>query len=1188
MRPACGLSACITEHSSARQEEAFATMEQITQLMTELTEYDAIVTGIHNGKTPVEVTGLAPIHKANLAAALSGQLHRQAVVICADDLACDRMARDLEAFSDRAVAVLPSREFVFHNVESSSREYEHRRISVLRALAAGKKTVVLSVPALLMATMPPDCMARATFTIEFSGEYDTDALVSQLVQAGYRRCMQVEGEGQFSLRGGILDIFAPGEPNPVRIEFFGTEVDTMSYFDIGSQRRTRSLERLVCPPNREALPALAPGGAEGLCRQIEKVLSSRAKKHPDLEKNLRRDVERLRNDGLFPAADKYLPFLYPELATAADYIPADAMVFVDDFRAVREAARVFQLRLREDVEALLERGQLYGKNAVYLATLEQTVDKLAARPLVYLETFLSSVPERPPQTLADITAKQLPPYSGNVAAAAADIRAYQDMGYRVLVLCSGEMRRTTMQEMLESEGVTARVSDRLPAPGRVHILDGSLSAGMEYPSRKTAVLTEGQMLAARKKTGAKKRKSNRDHVKSYTDLAPGDLVVHEHHGIGRFVGMERMRIEGTYQDFVKIAFAGTDFLYVPATSLDLISKYIGAGSETSGGHVRLNKLGGTEWQKTRFKAKAAAKEMAGKLIQLYAERERKKGFAFPPDDSWQKEFEAAFEYEETEDQMRCVQEIKADMQSDRPMDRLLCGDVGFGKTEVALRAVMKCVLGGKQAAILVPTTVLARQHYLTCLTRFSGWPVRIEMLSRFKTAKEEKLILEKVKQGQIDVLIGTHKLLGKGIRFHELGLLVVDEEQRFGVTHKEKLKELARQVDVLTLSATPIPRTLNMALSGIRDMSVLEEPPHDRHPVQTYVMEYDEGVVAEAMRREFYRGGQTYYLHNAVESIDRCAARLKKLLPDAEIGVAHGKMSRRELARIMTRMSDGDIDILVCTTIIETGIDIPNVNTLIIEDAENMGLSQLHQLRGRVGRSARHAFAYFTFRRGRTLSDVAQKRLSAVREFAEFGSGFKIAMRDLEIRGAGNVLGAEQSGHMMNVGYDLYLKLLEEAVLEQKGETPRRRTDCAAELAVSANLPERYVEDAGQRVDLYRRIAAIRTEDDRADLLDEMIDRFGEPPASAVALCDVALLRARAAEQGISEIRQNDGRLLVTWAEDCTDLRRLAELCAAPQYKGRLLLNAGATPYVSLRLKPKEKALELAGALVAAYAGTAS
>ena len=1162
-------------------------MERIAQLITDLTEYDTILDSVRNRKTPVEVTGLSPIHKANLAAALAGQLHRQAVVICPDELACDRMARDLEAFSDRAVAILPTREFIFHNIESSSREYEHKRISVLCDLAAGKKTVVTTIPALLMAAMPPEQLKQATFTIDFNGEYDTDELVKQLVLAGYRRCMQVEGEGQFSLRGGILDIFVPGEGNPVRIEFFGTEVDTMSYFDIGSQRRTRSLEKLVCLPNMEVLPTLAPDGVDGLIARIEKIIASRSKKHPDLDRNLRRDIERLRNDGIFPAADKYLPYIYPELSCAADYIPEDAMVFVDDFRGAREAARVFDLRMKEDIEALLERGQLYGKQAVYHKTLSEAMETLAQHPMVYLETFLSSVPECPPKAIADIMAKQLPPYSGNVAAAASDIRAYQDMDYRVIVLCSGEMRRTTMKEMLEEQGVSARVTDRLPAPGRVSILDGSLSAGMEYPALKTAVLTEGQMLAARKKSKEKKKKSNRDHVRSYADLTPGDLVVHEHHGIGRFVGMERMRVEGTYQDFVKIAFAGTDFLYVPATNLDLISKYIGAGSDAAEtGRVKLNKLGGTEWQKTRYKAKTAVKELASQLIALYAERERKKGFAFPKDDSWQHEFEAAFEYEETEDQLRCVEEIKKDMESDRPMDRLLCGDVGFGKTEVALRAVMKCVLGGKQAAILVPTTVLARQHYLTCLSRFSGWPVKIEMLSRFKTAKEQKIILEKVKQGQIDLLIGTHKLFNKNMKFKDLGLLVVDEEQRFGVSHKEKLKEMSRQVDVLTLSATPIPRTLNMALSGIRDMSVLEEPPQDRHPVQTYVMEYDTGVVAEAMRREFYRGGQTYYLHNQVESIDTCAAKIKKMLPDAEVAVAHGKMSQRELSRIMTRMSDGDIDILVCTTIIETGIDIPNVNTLIIENADKMGLSQLHQLRGRVGRSARHAFAYFTFQRGKTLSDISQKRLSAVREFAEFGSGFKIAMRDLEIRGAGNVLGAEQSGHLMNVGYDLYLKLLEEAVLEEKGEKPRSSTDCTIELLVNANLPEKYVEDSGQRVDLYRRIAAIHTETDRTDLLDELIDRFGEPPASAVALCDIALLRANAAAQGVTEIKQQDGRILMTWSKEDTDLRRMAALCGSKQFKGRLLLNAGEQPYLSLRMKPKERPMQLARELVQIYAQT--
>ena len=658
--------------------------------------------------------------------------------------------------------------------------------------------------------------------------------------------------------------------------------------------------------------------------------------------------------------------------------------------------------------------------------------------------------------------------------------------------------------------------------------------------------------------------------------------MHEHHGIGRYIGMERMKVDGAERDFIKIAFAGTDFLYVPATSLDLISKYIGGGEPEK---VRLNKLGGADWQRARTRAKAAAKELAAGLIQLYAERARLKGFAFPPDDIWQREFEQAFPYDETDDQLRCIEEIKHDMESSRPMDRLLCGDVGFGKTEVALRAVMKCVLAGKQAAILVPTTVLARQHYLTAVQRFAGYPVKIELISRYKTASEQKKIIDQLQSGMIDLIIGTHKLFNKKIKFHDLGLLVIDEEQRFGVSHKETLKELSKQVDVLTLSATPIPRTLNMALSGIRDMSAIEEPPQDRWPVQTYVMEYNDAIVGDAIRRELARGGQVYYLHNYVETIERTAMRLQKQFPDARIGVAHGKMHMRELSNVMNDMSDGALDILVCTTIIETGIDIPNANTLIIEDADRMGLAQLHQIRGRVGRSSRRAFAYLTFRRGKVLSEISQKRLSAIREFAEFGSGFKIAMRDLEIRGAGNVLGPEQSGHMMSVGYDLYLKLLEEAVLEEKGETPKQRVECAADLTLSANLPADYVPDPGQRVDLYRRIALIRSEEGRSDLLDELIDRYGEPPAEAVALLDIALLRAEAGDQGVTEIKQDAGRLYLTFAQ--ADFRRLSVLCGDKAFSGRLLLNAGSQPYLSLRLKPGETPLAMAQTLVHKYAETA-
>ena len=655
--------------------------------------------------------------------------------------------------------------------------------------------------------------------------------------------------------------------------------------------------------------------------------------------------------------------------------------------------------------------------------------------------------------------------------------------------------------------------------------------------------------------------------------------MHEYHGIGRYVGMEQIRVDGIIKDYVKIAYQGTDTLYVPATQLDLISKYIGGGEDTV---VKLNKLSGDQWQKTKARAKSAAKDLAAGLIQLYAERKRRMGYAFAADTPWQAEFEDNFPYAETDDQLRCIEEIKADMESPQPMDRLLCGDVGFGKTEVALRAAMKAVLDGKQVAILVPTTVLAQQHYTTALNRFRGFPVNIGALSRFSTPQQQRKVLSDLRTGTLDLVVGTHKLLQKDVEFHDLGLLIVDEEQRFGVTHKEKLKELARGVDVLTLSATPIPRTLNMALSGLRDMSTIEEPPHDRYPVQTFVLEYAEPVLIDAMRREIERGGQVYYLHNRVESIEQCAARIKRALPDAEIAVAHGKMSEEELSDVMQRMDEGEVQILVCTTIIETGIDIPNVNTLIIEDADKLGLAQLHQIRGRVGRSSRHAYAYLTFRRGKVLTEIAEKRLNAIRDYAEFGSGFKIAMRDLEIRGAGNLLGAAQSGHMISVGYDLYLKLLEEAVLEERGEPSPEESACTADLDVTANIDKAYVTSGEQRMDLYRRMAGIRSQSDADELLDEIVDRYGDPPRGVMNLIDIALLRARASAAGIRDIAQKGRTLRFRLAQfDFAVVSRVAG-----QYQKRMFVEPKSEePAITLQLTAKEDPLQAAERFVKTYQG---
>ena len=1155
-------------------------MQNITLSITDSKEYQEIYNALKKGQTPVLAVGLPPVAKAQFAAALRLMTLRPVCILTDEDNAALRLARDLEAFSELPVLHIPARELTMAGMEGMSRQYEQARIAALSQLADAP-LVTLSAAALVQKTMPPDTLRASTLTLR-PGDFTPLAdLTARLVTAGYQRCAQVEGPGQFSVRGGILDVFPPRADAPVRIEFWGDEIDSMAAFDVGSQRRGANLDALVCLPCMETLPACAPGGVAGLCKALAQAGHSRRKKqHPDLVRNLERDAERLAETQALPSADKYLPLIYPEAATPLDYLPADTIFLIDDAPRLREAVGGYILRLAGDLTALAERGELPQQPDSFALDFSALCRALAQRPLVRLDTFLNTVPELAPQTLVSFTVNQMNAFGGSFDMAAADIAGFVQQKRAVCVVCSSELRCKNMREALEAHGISATISNRLPAPGRVHILEGALSSGLEYPGLGLILLTEGH--APARKKSSRTKKSNRDRVKSYTDLTPGDLVVHEHHGIGRYIGMERMKVDGAERDFIKIAFAGTDFLYVPATSLDLISKYIGGGEPEK---VRLNKLGGADWQRARTRAKAAAKELAAGLIQLYAERARLKGFAFPPDDIWQREFEQAFPYDETDDQLRCIEEIKHDMESSRPMDRLLCGDVGFGKTEVALRAVMKCVLAGKQAAILVPTTVLARQHYLTAVQRFAGYPVKIELISRYKTASEQKKIIDQLQSGMIDLIIGTHKLFNKKIKFHDLGLLVIDEEQRFGVSHKETLKELSKQVDVLTLSATPIPRTLNMALSGIRDMSAIEEPPQDRWPVQTYVMEYNDAIVGDAIRRELARGGQVYYLHNYVETIERTAMRLQKQFPDARIGVAHGKMHMRELSNVMNDMSDGALDILVCTTIIETGIDIPNANTLIIEDADRMGLAQLHQIRGRVGRSSRRAFAYLTFRRGKVLSEISQKRLSAIREFAEFGSGFKIAMRDLEIRGAGNVLGPEQSGHMMSVGYDLYLKLLEEAVLEEKGETPKQRVECAADLTLSANLPADYVPDPGQRVDLYRRIALIRSEEGRSDLLDELIDRYGEPPAEAVALLDIALLRAEAGDQGVTEIKQDAGRLYLTFAQ--ADFRRLSVLCGDKAFSGRLLLNAGSQPYLSLRLKPGETPLAMAQTLVHKYAETA-
>ena len=972
------------------------------------------------------------------------------------------------------------------------------------------------------------------------------------------------------------------------MEFFGDEIDAMGLFDPDTQRRIENLGAAEILPAAEVLPQFTPGGYGGLLEGLDRLISQakRRKGNETLVQTLEEDRERLAASTAFPAMDRYIALIYPVMATAADYFPEDAVVVLSESPRVAERGKSYLWQLGEDAKALMERGELAGELADFARTFEELTEVLADWPVCYLDAFTSSRYPQRPRTLLNLLTKQLPSYGASLETAVSDLAHYVSDGFRTVVLVSSEQRALNLQALLREQKMTTAVDfqlHELPGYGKAVIAVGGLTAGMEYPVGRFAVLTEGQSLLGKKRRS--KPVTNRQKLGSYADLSPGDLVVHEHHGVGRFLEMTKMTVDGVQKDYVKIAYAGADVLYVPATQLDLVSKYIGSGEDAQETR-KLSRLGGTDWEKAKTRAKKAVKDLAKGLIQLYAERQRQPGFAFSPDSPWMKEFEDEFEYAETDDQLRCIAEIKQDMEQARPMDRLLCGDVGYGKTEVAFRAIMKCVLDGKQAAILVPTTVLARQHYLTAKQRFAKHPVEIDVVSRFRTQTQMKDTLRRLEQGGIDLLIGTHRLFQKDVKFKDLGLLVIDEEQRFGVQHKEKLKELSKQVDVLTLSATPIPRTLNMALSGIRDMSTLEEPPMDRQPVQTYVLEHDWGVLSDAMRRELERGGQVYYLHNRVETITRTAARIKEMLgEDVAVAVAHGKMSQEELNDVMTRMSDGEVDVLVCTTIIETGIDIANANTLIIEDADHMGLAQLHQIRGRVGRSTRRAYAYLTYRRGKVLTEVASKRLGAIREFAEFGSGFKIAMRDLEIRGAGNVLGPEQSGFLLSVGYDMYLKLLEEAVLEERGEKPERPTECAADLSVAASIPDRYVPSPEQRMDLYRRIAAIRSEADADDVMDELIDRYGDPPRTVNNLISVALLRADAARNGISQIDQKGANL--NFYLDQFDLQRVSALCGLEKYRSRLLFSAGERPYLALRLKKGEDALKFGRRLVEDYAKTA-
>lgn len=1138
-------------------------MNLFKQHFSELQGFRSIMESLEKNISPVSVTGISHIHRAQLIYSLSGGDTQ--LVITGTEAEAKKLCDDINMMSGEETAVLfPSKELVFTPVESVNREYEYMRIAALSKVIAGKCSVICAgVEAVMQPVLPEDVLKKSSITLTQGGEIDTAQLSMTLARCGYQRCEKVEGASQFSIRGSIIDIFPVQAAKPVRIELWGDEIDSISEFDTDTQRRTDSLESVEISPASEVL-----FDAETLAEEIESLSKKvRGKRTELIRQHLGADIRRLQAGELLIHSHKYYPLVYSERTTVFDYVKGT--IIFSDYSSVMENAASVITRHSEDVKILMEDGQLCkGLDGYYLELPE--VQLIASkRNSLYLSSFMQGGERIDYRRLVSFEAMQNAPWGGDLSQLIEDLEDYRRRGYRILLAAGSEKTLPILRQDIENKGIPCDIitEDTKSEKGRVCLMAGSFSGGYEYPENKTVLITQGRaMNSAVKKRRKKKNKS--EEIRSLADIQEGDLVVHSGHGIGRFIGIRKLEFDGVTKDYITIQYAGTDKLYIPVTQLDLVSKYIGPRDDAG---VRLNKLSSNEWQKTRSNVKRAVKDMAHELIALYAKREQSKGFAFYPDDELQHDFEERFPYVETEDQLQAIAEIKADMERPRPMERLLCGDVGFGKTEVALRAAMKCIIAGKQCAILVPTTVLAWQHYQTALRRFENFPVNIELLSRYRTPRQQTEILRKLKTGRIDLLIGTHKIIQKSVVFKDLGLAIIDEEQRFGVAHKEKFKETFTGVDVLTLSATPIPRTLNMAMSGIRDMSVIEEPPQDRYPVQTYVVEYNLGTLVQAIVRELRRGGQVYYIHNRVETIQACAARLNELLPEARIAYAHGQMSEEEMSDIWEQLVNHEIDILVCTTIIETGVDVPNVNTLIIEDSDRFGLSQLYQLRGRVGRSNRRGYAYFTFRKDKVLTEIATKRLNAMREFTQFGSGFRIALRDLEIRGAGSILGGRQHGHMEAVGYDMYLRLLSEAVAEEKGEQPEKIPECLVDIQIDAHIPEKYISSLNQRLDMYRKILLVNEDEDKTDLIDELIDRYGDPPKSVVGLIEVSLLRNKAAHLGITEISQKNGAMY--FYTEYLSMEQITALSSA--YKGRITVNGSGKSYVSVKISPKIKPFDM-------------
>ena len=1088
--------------------------------------------------------------------------------------------------ADLSACVFKERDLVFHSI-SASHDTERRRLSVLSSLMSGTVDAIVSTPAAaLLHTMPRELLLQSSVQISVGDEIPPDLLQKKLSALGFAAVDMVESAGQYARRGGIMDVFASMDDDPVRIEFFGDEIDRMEFFDPETQRVSAACPRL------EILPAAEVPVSKEARAAILKTLQKLQKNAQDAEiaARLASEAATAEADLPIPFRDRFLGLIYESAATLFSYFDENTrpLVCLVGTAGVEENIKRFSSRLSDERSALLSLGLTTEKAAAFAGDKNDLESVFERAVPLHLNPFSGGVQGRL-GGLFGFRCRRTVAYGDNGAMLHEDLNTFRKSLYRTLIVCENSAGAESLKDALAAEDIAAipiyennNFNYNSLQNGNIYITVDPLETGFDLLMPKIAVLSMHKdlgraVLANRRRQRILKRAGGAgQRLLSHADLSVGDYVVHANYGIGLFEGISTVTVGGITRDYITIRYAGTDKLFVPCDRLEMIGKYIGAKDKD--GKVKLSTMGGTDWSRTKSKAKSAAKDIAKDLVALYARRQKTPGFAFPPDSEMEDEFAAAFEYEPTPCQARAIEEIKADMQKPIPMNRLLCGDVGFGKTEVAMRAAFKAILGGKQVAILVPTTILALQHYQTALSRMRGYPVRTEMLSRFCTPKQQEAILRRVARGETDILIGTHKLLSKKIVFKDLGLLIVDEEQRFGVSQKEKLRQMAVGVDTLTLTATPIPRTLNMAMNGISDMSILDEAPIDRRPVQTYVLEHDDVVIADAIRRELIRGGQVLYLYNRVDNIDLVAGRLMKEFPEAKITYAHGQMEKEELEDIWQMLIRGEIDVLVCTTIIETGIDLPSANTLIIENADRMGLAQLHQIRGRVGRGCRQAYAYFTYRPGKVLSEVAEKRLSTIRAYAEFGAGFQIALRDLEIRGAGNLLGAEQHGYIDGVGYELYVRLLSEAVLEEQGQTPPPPFESTVDFPQNAHISESYIASPSARMEMYKKISLIATEEDRMDILDEFSDRFGDPPKEVLALMKLSLLRALSEQNRIRRTEQKDERLFFY-----PEMPDLAAWSVVFEKIPGLILRSAPSPCITYRLGKGERGEDTALRILLCY-----